>query len=424
MKATVATTLLLVLIGLSIPIGALIIILGMALAAMFSSFPLWNALGDIVWSASTDFVLVAVPLFILMGEIMLRSGIAGDMFSVMGKILAPLPGGLMHANIGASALFSATSGSSVATAATIATVATPHIKKGGYNTPLFLGSIAAGGTLGILIPPSVNMIVYAVLADVSVRDLYIAAIVPGLMLALIFTLTVLAICIFRPEMGGTEKRARFSEILAGLPALIPPLFLFLIVVGSIYGGIATASEAAALGLIATLGIAALRRRLSWQMIVEACEGTMRTTAMVMLIVVAGYFLTFVLSSTGLTNQISSTIAGLDFPPIVTLLIIVLIYIFLGTFMETLTLMVATTPIVVPVIVALGFDPVWFGILFMVLLEASLISPPIGMTLFVVQAIYPSASSWDVAKGSFPFLISMFVMIGLLIAFPGLALGFL
>lgn len=424
MKVAATLGLLLFLVAASIPIGALLTLLAMMLASLFSSFPLQNAMGDIVWSASTDFVLIAVPIFILMGELMLRSGIAGGMFKSLSRVLAVLPGGLMHANIGASALFAATSGSSVATAATIGTVATPHLKSGGYDTSLFLGSIAAGGTLGILIPPSINMIVYGVLAEVSIRSLYIAALIPGIVLAALFASVVLVACLARPDLGGKEKVATLREIAAGLPALISPMILFLLVVGSIYAGIATASEAAALGLIATIVIAGIRRELSWKIILTSCESAMRTTAMVMLIVVSAFFLNFVLSSTGLTATISNTIAGLDLPPLMTLLIIIGIYLILGCFMETLTLMVATTPIVVPVIVAIGYDPIWFGVLFMVLIEAALITPPIGMNLFVVQTIYPKATSWQVAKGAFPFLMAMFLMIGLLIAFPSLALGLL
>ncbi|HTN64222.1 MAG TPA: TRAP transporter large permease [Devosia sp.] len=424
MKIGITLGLLLTLVALSIPIGALLTLLAMLLTWMFSSFPLQNAMGDIVWSASTDFVLIAVPIFILMGELMLRSGIAGGMFNALSKMLAVLPGGLMHANIGASALFAATSGSSVATAATIGTVATPHLRSGGYNKSLFLGSIAAGGTLGILIPPSINMIVYGVLAEVSIRSLYIAAVIPGILLAFLFSALVIIICLVRPDMGGQEKAGTLKEIFASLPSLFAPLILFMTVVGSIYAGFATASEAAALGLIATLIIAGFRRQLNWSMIFVSCESAMRTTAMVMLIIVSAFFLNFVLSSTGLTATISKSIAGLDFPPLGTLLIIIAIYLVLGCFMETLTLMVATTPIVVPVIVAIGYDPIWFGVLFMVLIEAALITPPIGMNLFVVQTIYPSATSWDVAKGAAPFLLAMLLMMALLIAFPSLALGLL
>jgi len=424
MKIVIALFVLLALVLASIPVGAVLGMLGMLLSQLFSRFPLHNALGDIAWAASTDFVLIAVPLFIFMGEILLRSGIAGRMFVVMSGLLARFPGGLLHANIGTAALFAATSGSSVATAATIATVATPEMEKGGYRRSTFLGSIAAGGTLGILIPPSINMIVYAVLADVSVRDLYIAAVVPGIVLAAIFGCVILVLAWLRPDVGGNGLVPPVRDVISKLPWLLPPVGLFLVVVGSIYAGIATATEAAALGVVATLILAAVQGRMSISVIVEASLATMRTTAMVMLIIVGAFFLNFVLSSTGITSTISSWMIGLEWGPLATLAIIIAIYLVLGCFMETLTLMVATTPIVVPIIMELGYNPVWFGVLFMVLIEAALITPPIGMNLFVVQAIYPRASSAEIAVGSAPFLLGMFVMIVLLVAFPGLALGLL
>ena len=422
MKIALALVILLALVAAAIPVGAVLGILGILLARLFSSFPLENALGDIAWAASSDFVLIAVPLFIFMGEILLRSGIAGRMFVVMSGLLARFPGGLLHANIGTSALFAATSGSSVATAATIATVATPEMERGGYRRSTFLGSIAAGGTLGILIPPSINMIVYAVLAEVSVRDLYVAAVVPGILLAAIFGCIVIVLALANPDVGGNEQPTPWSRVARSLPWLLPPMGLFLIVVGSIYAGVATPSEAAALGLVATLVLAAAQRRLSVAILVEASLATMRTTAMVMLIIIAAFFLNFVLSSTGITATISGFMVALDWGPLATLAVIIAIYLVLGCFMETLTLMVATTPIVVPIIVGLGYDPVWFGVLFMILIEAALITPPIGMNLFVVQAIYPRATSAEIARGAAPFLLGMFLMVALLVAFPWLALG--
>jgi C4-dicarboxylate transporter DctM subunit len=424
MKIVIALAALLVLVLLSMPIGAVLGGLGFFLAQLFSQFPLHNALGDIAWSASSDFILIAVPLFIFMGEILLRSGIAGRMFKVMSGLFARFPGGLLHANIGTAALFAATSGSSVATAATIATVATPEMERGGYRRSTFLGSIAAGGTLGILIPPSINMIVYGVLAEVSIRDLYVAAVIPGIVLAAIFGVVVIVLALLNPEVGGHEIPTPFRDVLKGAHWLLPPAALFLVVVGSIYAGIATPSEAAALGVVATLILAATQGSLSIAIMVEACLATMRTTAMVMLIIIAAFFLNFVLSSTGITSAISSWMIALDWGPLATLSVIIAIYLVLGCFMETLTLMVATTPIVVPIIVGLGYDPVWFGVLFMVLIEAALITPPIGMNLFVVQAIYPRATSAEIAGGAAPFLLGMFLMIVLLVAFPGLALGLL
>src|SRR5690554_1068537 len=221
----VATSLilLLVLLGLSIPVGAALGVLGLILDPLYSMLPLTQAMGEVSWSTSNEFLMVAIPLFILLGEILLRSGIAEKMYGAMSLWLSWLPGGLMHANIGASALFSATSGSSVATAATVGTVAIPEIKKQGYNESLFLGSIAAGGTLGILIPPSINLIIYGVLTNTSVPRLYLAGIIPGLAMAGLFMLAIALACMARPKWGGKKVSASWGQRLASLVHLLPPL---------------------------------------------------------------------------------------------------------------------------------------------------------------------------------------------------------
>src|SRR5690606_22656207 len=247
MMVATSLVLLLVLLGLSIPVGAALGVLGLILDPLYSMLPLTRAIGEVAWSSSIDFLLVAIPLFILLGEILLRSGIADRMYGAMSLWLSWLPGGLMHANIGASALFAATSGSSVATAATVGTVALPQIEKKGYNEPLFLGSIAAGGTLGILIPPSINLIIYGVLTNTSVPKLYLAGILPGIALAVLFMSAIGIACTVRPRWGGEKVRASWGQRLLSLVHLAPPLGIFLLVVGSIYAGIATPTEAAALG---------------------------------------------------------------------------------------------------------------------------------------------------------------------------------
>jgi tripartite ATP-independent transporter DctM subunit len=410
------------LLALGLPVAVVLVVLGLTLDQLYGFFPVLPAVGDKIWGGSTSFALIAVPLFILTGEILLRSGIAGDMFHAIDRWVRRIPGGLLHTNIATCALFSATSGSSVASAATVGTVAIPQMKAGGYRPSLFLGSIAAGGTLGILIPPSINLILYGVLAEVSVARLYLAALIPGILLALLFSLVVLVICVLRPEMGGTaQRRASWREKFAALPAMLPPLLLFLLMVGSIYAGIATPTEAAALGTIAAMGLAAWRRRLSWAMMMEAFERTLRTTCMVMLIVLGAMLLHFVIAGIGLSGQIRSLIDSVDADPLTIMLVIILIYLVLGCFMETLSLMIATTPIVVPIIVALGYDPIWFGVLFMILIEAALITPPIGVNLFVVQSVRGGGPFRDVTLGSLPFLLMMLVMLGLLLAFPQLAL---
>ena len=416
-----ALILLLALLGLSIPVGAALGVLGLILDPLYSMLPLTQAMGEVSWSTSNEFLMVAIPLFILLGEILLRSGMAESMYGAMSLWLSWLPGGLMHANIGASALFAATSGSSVATAATVGTVAIPQIKKQGYNPSLFLGSIAAGGTLGILIPPSINLVIYGVLTNTSVPKLYLAGIVPGLALAAMFMLAIAAACLLRPQWGGQRVRASWGARARSLVQLVPPIGIFLLVVGSIYAGIATPTEAAALGVVGALCLALFQGRLNWPMLRDALEGTMKSSAMIMLIVIGAAFLNFIMSATGLTNALIDTISGLGVSPTVMLLVLVLFYLVLGCFMETLAMMITTIPIVAPIMFALGFDPVWLGIVIIILVECALITPPVGLNLFVVQGLRTSGSMNEVIAGALPFVIMMLVMVALLAIAPDIAL---
>ncbi len=255
----VTLALLIGLLALAIPVAAGLGILGLVLSSIYSKLPLSLAMGEIAWGTSNNFLLVAIPFFVLLGEILLRSGMAERMYNALVLWVPWLPGGLMHSNIAACAMFAATSGSSVATAATIGTVALGEVEKRGYSERLFLGTIAAGGTLGILIPPSINMIVYGVLTETSIPKLYLAGFIPGVILASLFSLTVLVICLIKPQYGGKPTSATWSERFAALPDLLPPLIIFLAVIGSIYAGWATATESAALGVLAALGIAAWNR---------------------------------------------------------------------------------------------------------------------------------------------------------------------
>ncbi|MEX0828294.1 MAG: TRAP transporter large permease [Haliea sp.] len=409
------------LILLSITVAASLGLLGLIMGEIFSPMPLYRGLADIVWVNAIEFLLLAIPLFVFMGELMLRSGIATRMYDALTKWLAWLPGGLMHTNVGASALFAATSGSSVATAATIGTVALPEAESRGYNERLFLGSLTSGGTLGILIPPSINLIIFGLLTNTSVPDLYMAGLVPGLVMAAIFALTVLLACLFRPSWGGERIRCSWHARFKVLPDLLPPLAIFLLVVGSIYGGLATPTEAAALGVVGALGLAAFRKSLTWSMLLAASEATMRTTAMVMLIVLAAMFLNFVLGVIGLTHALTTFVADLGWSPIGMMVAIVAFYLILGCFLETLSMLITTAPLITPIVIGLGYDPVWFGILVMVLLEMALLTPPIGINLYVVQSVRRKGSLTDVVIGTLPFLAAMLVMVVLLIAFPDIAL---
>lgn len=417
----VAVAVLVVLMALSIPVAAAMGILGLSLSGLYSRLPLSLAAGEVAWSTSTSFILVSIPLFILLGEILLRSGMAEKMYNAMVQWLSWLPGGLMHSNIGACAMFAATSGSSVATAATIGTVALEEVKKHGYSERLFLGSLAAGGTLGILIPPSINMIVYGVLTNTSIPQLYLAGFIPGFVLAGLFMVTILAGCLIRPEWGGRRIATSWPARLRSLPDLVPPLLIFLLVVGSIYLGVATPTEAAALGVLGALVLAAWNRRLTRATLAAALEGTMKTSAMVMAILVAAYFLNFVITSIGLTARVNGFVTALGLTPFETLVVVILFYVVLGMFMETLSMMVATVPIITPVIVGLGYDPVWFGIVVILLIETAMITPPVGINLFVVQGIRRGGRIGDVLIGSAPFVATLLIMIAVLVAFPDIAL---
>ncbi len=417
----VSLILLVVLVALSLPVAAALGILGLVLDRIYVFLPLYKGMGEIAWSSSTEFLLVAIPLFILMGELLLRSGIAATVYQSVSTWLSWLPGGLMHSNIGACASFAAISGSTVATAATIGTVAIPQMDEKRYNRRLFLGTLASGGTLGILIPPSINIILYGALTDTSIPELYLAGILPGLLLAILFGATVLLVCLHKPEMGGIQTVYTWKDRFRTLPDLIPPVMIFVIVIGSIYSGFATPTESAALGVLSSLILAALRQRLNWQVLKQSLEGAMQTTAMIMLIIVAAFFLNLVLASMGLPQAVSQFVSDLDYTPTVALLMIILLYLLLGLFLETLTLMITTIPIVAPVVFSLGYDPVWFGILLMLLIETALITPPVGLNLYVIQGIRGSGKVDDVILGALPFVFALLVLMGLLMAFPKLAL---
>lgn len=412
---------LLTLLALSVPVAAALGWLGMILEGFYSPMPLHLALGEIVWQNAIEYVLVAIPLFIMLGEILLRAGIAERMYTAMVQWLSWLPGGTMHSNIGSCAIFAASSGSSVATAATVGTVAYPEIARRGYNEPLFLGTLAAGGTLGILIPPSINLIIYGLLTDTSVPQLYLAGFIPGFILASLFMLTVLIAVLIRREWGGSHVETSWDLRWQSLPHLLPPIGIFVVVVGSIYAGFATPTEAASVGVVAALCLAASFGALNLEMLREAIEGTLRTTAMVMLIIFAALFLNFVLAAVGMTGKLIALIEDLGVSPMETLWVVIVFYIVVGCFMETLSMLITTTPLIAPILIGMGFDPVWLGILITILLETALITPPVGVNLYIVHGVRDGGTMNDVIVGASPFVITMFVMIVLLVLFPQIAL---
>lgn len=412
---------LLALLALSIPAGIVLFLLAFGVDLFFNPFPLMKGLGQVVWSSSNNSTLIAIPLFVLIGEILLRSGLAQRTYAALNTWVAWLPGGLIHANIATATIFSATSGSSVATAATVATVATPQAEKLGYDQRLFTGSIAAGGTLGILIPPSINLIVYGFLTQSSIPKLFLAGLVPGLLMAALFMVITIFLCSLKPSLGGKVQHSTWDEKASALLALAPIFLLLIGIIGSIYTGWATPTEAAAIGVIISLLLTFMNQSFTACMLTQSLKGTIKITAMIMLVVIGAYVLNFALTASGISQALQNWLQGLGLTPLTTLFIIILLYIVLGFFIETLSLMVATIPIVIPLITQLGFDKIWFGILMIILVEMALITPPVGLNLYVVNAARKNGNIIDVISGSIPYVAIMLLMIFMLIAFPDIAL---
>ncbi|MDO9403387.1 MAG: TRAP transporter large permease [Polaromonas sp.] len=391
-------------------------------AALYLGEPAVYAFGGQLWASTEDYVLLSIPLYILLGEILVRGGATDRMYQSLADWLNPLPGGLLHTNIGASALFSAVSGSSVATAATISTIALPAFKTRKYDQRMVLGSIAAGASLGNLIPPGIAFLVYGAMTNTSAGRLYAAGVIPGAIMVLLFMAVIVLIAKLRPDlMGGKEAPAPLKERLKRLVHLGAPLIVFGVVMGSIYSGWTTVTESAALGVMVALPIAWAYGKLSVAMLHDCFRATTRLTAMSILIVAVAFYLNFVLGLLGVTQALSDIVKMLDVSPTTLLWALAVFYLVLGIFFETLPMLVGTVPIIFPFVVAAGIDPVFFGVFIVLMCEISLISPPIGMTLYVIQGVRGEGSIREVFAGTIPFFLTMIVMTALLIHFPEIAL---
>jgi C4-dicarboxylate transporter DctM subunit len=405
-------------------------LIGMILMYLFSDRPLWDMLGQIAWNVNSSFVLVAVPLFVMMGEILIYSRLSERLYQVLSYWLAPLPGGLLHSNIAFCAVFGAISGSSAACAATVGAVALPSFRARRYNERLVIGTLAAGGTLDILIPPSISMIIYGVLAEESIGRLYLAGFVPGFLLAGIFMFIIAVAAKVWPSVAPREAAPSWRVRLLGLLSLFPVIVLMFIVLGTIYLGIATPTEAAAFGVVTSFILAALNRQVSRHMLRQVLVTTVRTSSMIMLIVTSAFILSFALAILGVPARLTQLVSSMQLTPVTFVFLLVIFYMVLGTFMEALSMMVTTMPLLVPVLKSMGVDLVWFGIIMVILLEAALVSPPEGLNLYIIQGIRKSVSEeaglrvgsmLDLWIGVLPFMAGMAICIALLLMFPEIAL---
>jgi tripartite ATP-independent transporter DctM subunit len=409
----------LVFFGAGVYIAAVLGLLGILIGLTFSDRPWWAFAGQTLWGPSSNFVLVAVPLFLLMGEILLRSGLSERLYRALNVWLNRLPGGLLHTNIASCAVFSAISGSSVATAATMGSVALPFFSGTAYNQRMVLGSLAAGGALGNLIPPGITFIIYGLMTETSVGALYIAAFLPAALVTGLFLLVIFIHGLRHPL--PKPPKLPLGVKLRALSDLVPTVLLILLVLGSIYGGFATATEAAALGVVGAAFFALLEGKLSFRMLNASAEATARNTALLGLILFGAYLLNYLLTTINVPQALSAMIAGLPLPPWAIMLSIIGLYIALGTFMEGFSMIITTVPVVFPIVMALGYDPIWFGVIVTMLVEIAQISPPDGTVMYVLQGMRRDRGPiTDVFAGVMPFVAVYLLAVGLMMVWPGIA----
>lgn len=375
------------------------------------------------WNTYSSLSLASLPMFIWMGEILFRTRLAEQLFAGLAPWLDRLPGRLLHVNVLGCGIFGAVSGSSSATCATIAKISLPELTRRGYDQKMSLGSLCGAGTLGILIPPSIAMIVYAVAADVSIIRMFLAGIVPGLLLLAMFSGYIIVWALRHPErMPSQTIRTSFVERVKATRGLIPVVLLILLVFLSMMTGVATANEASAFGVLGALIIAGLGRNLSWKNFSESLSGALRMTCMIMFILGAASFLTVAMGFTGIPRALAEWVVSLHLSPYSLMAVLTAVYLILGIALDGVSMIVLTTAIVLPMVQAAGFDPVWFGIYIVIMIELAEISPPVGFNLFVLQNM-SGRSMMEIATAAIPFFLLLCLATGLIIAFPQIVTWF-
>lgn len=404
------------------------IVVAMALPAFVailylkSDFTLYTVIESIVWERSNNYTLSTIPLFVLMGQLLFVSGFTNDLFDTFRKFFGHIRGGLGFATIAASAVFASSSGSSLATTSTIGLVASKEMLKANYSKSLTGGSIAAGGTLGILIPPSTMFILYGVMTEQSIGKLLIAGIVPGILLTLLFVLTIFICIKVKPSMGGdvVDSEISWKERLESLKVNIWILLLFLVVMGGIYLGFFTATEAAGIGAFGAFIIGLLRKKLTFALFSKAMFGTIKTTGFIFAIVIGAFLLNYVLTITRVPNLLADALFAANLSPLVFFILMVVMYLVLGAIMDTLAMVVVTIPILLPTLIAYDFNLIWFGVVIVLLVEVALITPPVGMNCFVLKGVVKELKIGEIFRGATLFVIPIVTLIFVLYAFPDIA----
>ncbi len=408
------------LLGTGVWVG--LALLGVAFVGMelFTSRPAGDAMATIIWSASSSWSLTALPLFIWMGEILFRTRLSEDMFRGLSPWMARLPGGLLHTNIVGCTVFAAVSGSSAATLTTVGKMSIPELRRRGYPEHLIVGTLAGAATLGLMIPPSLTLIVYGVTINESITKLFIAGIVPGLVLALLFMVYIGVLSLvsksYRPDV---EPYMSLADRIRNSRFLIPVLLLVALVIGSMYLGYATATEAASFGVIGALMLATMQRSLTWSSFVESLMGATRTSAMIALILAGAAFLSLSMGFTGLPRALAEWIGSLQLSRFELLMTLLVFYIVVGCFLDGISSVVLTIAVVEPMIRQADIDIIWFGIFIVVVVEMAQITPPVGFNLFVLQGMTGHEMNY-IARAAFPMFLIMVAMVFILILFPDLA----
>lgn len=412
--------LLLALLATGFWVGMSLFAVGLIAILVFSSSPAGSIMATTSWGQSWSWSLTALPLFIWMGEILFRTRLAEDMFAGLAPWMTRIPGRLMHVNVIGCGIFAAVSGSSAATTATIGRITIPELARRGYDDRMSLGTLAGSATLGLLIPPSIILIVYGVAADVSISRLFIAGVLPGLVLILLFMGTIMVWSLLNPDkVPPAETATTLAQKLAAASRLMPVVLLIVGVIGSIYAGIATATEAAAVGVFGALLLSLLTGSLTWESFRSSLMGATSTSCMIAFILAGAAFLSVAMGFTGIPRGLASWIGAMELSPVMLLAALTVFFAVLGCFLDGISIVVLTVAVIMPMVEQAGIDLIWFGIYIVIVVEMSQITPPIGLNLFVIQGL-TGRNLLYLAHAALPFFLVMVVMVVLLIAFPGLA----
>ncbi len=419
-SATIAG-LLILFMGGSIWIGISLFIVGIGGFFFFSDVSFGSILSNIAWNNTSGSAMMALPFFIWMGEILFRSKISENLFRGLSPWMDAIPGRLVHVNVLACTFFAAVSGSSAATTATVGKITVPELQKRGYDYDLSIGSLAGAGTLGFMIPPSMVMLVYGIIGDVSIGKLFIAGFIPGFMIAFLFSGYIFVRCLINPELAprGSDRHS-WKDRLQAVPAVAPVVILILGVLGSIYKGWATPTEAGAVGVVGALFFAIVTRSLSWGVFKTSLINAVKTSCMIMLIVMGAAYLSNVFGFLGITRSLTQYVIQMNLSPYTLILILTVLYLILGCLIDGFSMIVMTAPLVLPLIEAAHFDTVWFGIYLVVMIELAQITPPVGFNLFVISGLN-NDDLVKIAKAALPFFWLMLLATVLLTVFPQIAL---